>query len=61
MGKKWISIKLSRPHRRKTHDVKGYKQKTSKAHRNKSHKRRPRRTDAQIQAAKKRKKKGSKK
>ena len=58
---KWIKVKLSRPHRRKKHDVKGYTQKTSKPHRNTSHKRRPRRTDAQIKAAEKRKNKTKKK
>lgn len=61
MGKKWLSVKLSRPHRRKKHDVKGYKQNTSKAHRNKAHKRRPRRTDKQIKAANKRAKTQTKK
>lgn len=57
---KWVKIKLSRPHRRKKHDVKGYTQKTSKPHRNQGHKRRARRTDAQIKAAEKRRKKDKK-
>lgn len=54
---KWTAVKTSRPHRRKKHAVKGYEMTTSKPFRIGGYKRRPRRTDAQIQAAAKRKKK----
>lgn len=53
MAKKWTNVKPSRPHRQPKHKVKGYNMTTSDPHRNKGYKRRPRRTDAQIKAAKK--------
>lgn len=59
---KWTDVKLSKPHRRKKNKVKGYTRKRTKnAHRNKAHKRKPRRTDAQISAAKAAKKRRKKK
>lgn len=56
MGRKWVSVRLSKPSRRKKHKVKAHTQKTSKAFRRKKHKRRPRRTNAQIKRAQARKK-----
>lgn len=61
---KSVKVKTSKAHRRKKHDVSPHKRKTSKAFRIKTHFRKSRRTDAQINAVKKRskpKKKSAKK
>jgi hypothetical protein len=53
---KWVTVKTSKPHRRRSHTVKSYSMdRTKNAFRIQSHKRRPRRTNAQIKAAKSRK------
>lgn len=60
--KKWVSVKKSKLHRRPAHDVKGYHMKRTKDPlRIKKHKRRPRRTQAQIAAAKARQQAAQKK
>lgn len=47
----WIHVRLSKPHRRKGHWITNHWQRWTKAHRNKEHKRRNRRTYAEIAAA----------
>lgn len=57
-GKKWTEVSRSKDTwRRKKHEVKGYTMKWSKAYRISAHKRRPRRTDEQIEKANERKRK----
>jgi hypothetical protein len=58
---KWVTVKTSRPHRQHAHRVSGYEMPLSKPFRILKHKRRPRRTDAQIHASKARKAKKPKK
>jgi hypothetical protein len=58
---KWTEVKGSDAHRQPGHWVKGYWMQYGEAHRNKTHKRRHRRTDEQIQAATLRKTKTKKK
>jgi hypothetical protein len=58
MGKKWVEVGLSKPHRRKAHRVKEYEMnRTENAFRIQRYKRRPRRTDAEIAKANGRRKK----